>query len=64
MKAFDFCYTEVKTYQVCSSSGALFHYCRDLTAAVRLQQNKRMNRQEKQHEFSALVFDVPDYMFK
>jgi len=40
--AFDFCYTEVKTYQ----------------------QNKRVNRMEKTHEFSALVFDAMDYTFK
>ena len=40
--AFDFCYTEVKTYQ----------------------QNKRVNRMEKTHEFSAIVLDAMDYTFK
>merc|ERR1711871_1466861 len=42
VKAFDFCYTEVKVSQ----------------------HKSRVVRQDKQHEFSALVFDVPDYMFK
>jgi len=42
VQAFDFCYTEIKTFQ----------------------QNKRVNRMEKTHEFSAVVFDAFGYSFK
>jgi len=42
VQAFDFCYTEVKTYQ----------------------QNKRVHRVEKHHEFSALIFAASDYKFR